>query len=24
MQLVPRNIHSAVKHIGEGALSEGR
>ena len=24
MQLVPTNIHDAVKHIGEGALSEGR
>ncbi|WP_244160210.1 HNH endonuclease, partial [Rodentibacter trehalosifermentans] len=24
MQLVPTNIHDPVKHIGEGALSEGR
>ncbi|MGX2975418.1 HNH endonuclease [Ursidibacter arcticus] len=24
MQLVPKSIHDAVKHVGEGALSEGR
>ena len=24
MQLLPENIHNSVKHIGEGALSEGR
>ncbi|MBF0826360.1 HNH endonuclease, partial [Muribacter muris] len=24
MQLVPRNLHKAVEHIGEGSLSEGR
>ncbi|MFK3559344.1 HNH endonuclease [Pasteurella multocida] len=24
MQLIPKSIHEAVQHIGEGALSEGR
>ncbi|MFC0971046.1 HNH endonuclease [Pasteurella multocida] len=24
MQLIPTNVHEAVKHVGEGSLSEGR